>query len=130
MNLYTFTGNIGQDPKFFPEADGKKARVSFSMAVRNSGRKKEDGSDPAPKWVNVTAWGQTANYVNQYLKKGSRVLVSGQLSWGEFTHKESGQPVETTDCAATSVEGFAAAEGAGKTTAAASNAVADDSIPF
>ena len=63
-------GNLGRDPEMRYTVDGKPA-TSFSVAV--SDRKDET------MWVRVSTWNKLAETCNQYLHKGSKVLVEGRL---------------------------------------------------
>ena len=74
-------GNVGRDPemRFTPQGE---AVTNFSVAVSDGfGEKKKT------IWLRVSAWGKTAEACNQYLRKGSRVLVEGRL-----TADEGGNP--------------------------------------
>ena len=63
-------GNLGRDPEMRYTVDGKPV-TSFSVAV--SDRKDET------MWVRVSTWNKLAETCNQYLHKGSKVLVEGRL---------------------------------------------------
>ena len=63
-------GNLGNDPTMKYTTDGK-AVTTFSVAASN--RKDET------VWFRVSTWDKQAEVCNQYLHKGSRVLVEGAL---------------------------------------------------
>ena len=63
-------GNLGSDPTMKYTPDGK-AVTTFSVAASN--RKDET------TWFRVSVWGNQAESCNQYLHKGSKVLVDGRL---------------------------------------------------
>lgn len=72
------SGRLGRDPemKFTPSGS---AVCSFSVAtdhtyVSNGQKVKET------TWFRVSVWGKLAEVCNQYLKKGSLVLVDGRLT--------------------------------------------------
>ena len=67
-------GNLGRDPEMRYTADGKPV-TSFSVATS---RKYRDISETT--WFRVSVWGNQAESCNQYLQKGSKVLVEGRLS--------------------------------------------------
>lgn len=75
-------GTLGRDPEMRYTPDGKPV-TSFSMAV-NSGW----GENKGTMWVKVTAWNKQAEVANQYLKKGHKIYVEGELSFD----KETGGP--------------------------------------
>lgn len=74
------TGYVAKDPE--PKANGKA--VGFSIPVSK-------GKDQPTTWVRVTAWGKTAEFVSQYVKKGSLVSCFGQLELREFEGKNGKQ---------------------------------------
>ena len=63
-------GRLGADPEQKYTVDGK-AVTSFSVAAEN--RKDET------TWFRVSVWDKQAETCNQYLHKGSKVLVEGAL---------------------------------------------------
>ena len=67
-------GNLGRDPEMRYTPDGK-AVTTFSVAAsRRYGEKEETA------WFRVSVWGKQAESCNQYLQKGSKVLVEGRLT--------------------------------------------------
>ena len=66
----TIVGNLGKDPDMRFTTDGK-AVTTFSVAASN--RKDET------VWFRVSTWDKQAETCNQYLHKGSKVLVEGAL---------------------------------------------------
>ena len=66
----TIVGNLGSDPTMKYTPDGK-AVTTFSVAASN---KKDE-----TVWFRVSTWDKQAEVCNQYLHKGSRVLVEGAL---------------------------------------------------
>jgi single-strand DNA-binding protein len=69
----TVTGYVAKDPE--AKANGKA--VGFSIPVSK-------GKDQPTTWVRVTAWGKTAEFVSQYVKKGSLVTCSGSIELREY----------------------------------------------
>ncbi len=66
-------GNLGRDPEMRYTPDGSPV-TSFSVATsRRYGEKDET------TWFRVTVWNKQAESCNQYLHKGSKVLVEGRL---------------------------------------------------
>ncbi len=72
-------GNVGKDPEMRYTPSGQ-AVTSFSVATS---RQYTAGSGEQVKetiWFRVSAWGKTAEACNQYVKKGSKVLIEGRLT--------------------------------------------------
>lgn len=70
-------GHLGKDPEAQYLSSGVMY-VKFTLAVNRSEKKDEEWVDVAD-WYNVEAYGRTAEYINEYLEKGSHVLVEGQM---------------------------------------------------
>lgn len=71
-------GNLGRDPEMRYMPDGT-AVTNFSIATSrkwtgNDGEKREE-----TVWFRVEVWRKQAETVNQYLGKGSKVLVEGRI---------------------------------------------------
>ena len=80
-------GNVGKDPEMRYTPSGQ-AVTSFSVATN---RQYTAGNGEQVKetiWFRVTTWGKQAEVCNQYVKKGSKVLVEGRLT----PDKNSGGP--------------------------------------
>ena len=68
-----FIGNLGSNPemRFTPNGDPV---TSFSVATSRRYNEKDETT-----WFRVSVWGKQAESCNQYLHKGSKVLVEGRL---------------------------------------------------
>jgi single-strand DNA-binding protein len=72
-------GNLGRDPEMRYTPSGQ-AVTNLSVATN----RQYTGSDGTPIketiWFRVSVWGKQAETCNQYLRKGSKVLVEGRLT--------------------------------------------------
>lgn len=101
MNLAILCGRLTKDIDLrYSQGNSPVAIVNFSLAVDR--RYKREG-DPDCDFFNCTAFGKTAEFMEKYLMKGSRILVSGRLQNDSYTNKE-GQKVTATKVLAESVE--------------------------
>ena len=66
-------GNLGRDPEMRYTPDGKP-NTTFSVATSRKAGDKDETT-----WFRVSVWGNQAEPCNQYLRKGSKVLVEGRL---------------------------------------------------
>ena len=66
-------GNLGRDPEMRYTTEGKPV-TSFSVATS-----RKFGDKDETTWFRVSVWGNQAETCNQYLHKGSKVLVEGAL---------------------------------------------------
>ena len=72
-------GNLGGDPEMRYMPDGT-AVTSFSVATSRRWTDKQSGQPvDETTWFRVSAWGRQAETANQYLSKGSKVLVEGRI---------------------------------------------------
>ncbi len=72
-------GNVGKDPEMRYTPNGQ-AVTSFSVATS---RQYTAGSGEQVKetiWFRISTWGKLAETCNQYVKKGSKVLIEGRLT--------------------------------------------------
>ncbi len=80
-------GNLGSDPVMRFTTDGTPV-ASFSVAVNEHNRRAQatEGAQPEEitTWFRVSAWRRQAEVVNDLLKKGMAVFVSGDLRTREF----------------------------------------------
>lgn len=75
INKVCLTGHIGKDPeiKFF---DSGKCVVNFSVAVSEwAGKEKGE----ITHWFDCRAWGKKAEFIGEYAKSGSLVMIDGRL---------------------------------------------------
>jgi single-strand DNA-binding protein len=80
MSFHTviLAGNLGRDPEM-RYTPGGQAVTNFSVAVDDSYTNNNGERIDRTIWFRVSTWGKQAESCNQYLKKGSKVLVEGRL---------------------------------------------------
>lgn len=71
-------GNVGKDPEMKYTPAGQ-AVTNFSVAVNEQYTNASGEKIKRTIWYRVQTWGKTAEVCNQYIKKGSKVLVEGRL---------------------------------------------------
>ena len=81
MNRAILVGRLTSDPEIRHSQTGM-AIASFRLAV--SRRKKEDGAD----FINVKAFGKTAELVEKYVGKGDRIGIVGRIQTGSYEKDE------------------------------------------
>lgn len=72
-------GNVGRDPEMRYTPSGQ-AVTSFSVATNRQYTNNNSETVKETIWFRVSAWGKQAETCNQYIKKGSKVLVEGRLT--------------------------------------------------
>ncbi|MEQ8351443.1 MAG: single-stranded DNA-binding protein [Leptospiraceae bacterium] len=78
LSLVILDGNLVQDPEL-KELGNERKVVNFTVAANHGFRSKEDNSREFVSYFNVEAWDKQAGPIAQYLKKGSRVTIEGNL---------------------------------------------------
>jgi single-strand DNA-binding protein len=78
-------GRLGRDPEM-RYTPGGQAVTNFNVATNREYSKNEERIKETT-WFRITAWGKLAETCNEYLRKGSQVLVEGRLN-----PDESGNP--------------------------------------
>jgi single-strand DNA-binding protein len=78
-NKTTFVGHLGSDPEMRYTPKGKPY-TSFSVASNDQYTNENGETVKITTWYRCTAWGKAAEIYNQYLHKGSKVLIEGRLN--------------------------------------------------
>jgi single-strand DNA-binding protein len=99
INRVVLIGRLTRDPELRTTSTGKNV-VEFSIAV-NKKIKPQDGQ-PDADFFRIKAWGQTADYVSNYITKGRLVGVDGRLETRKWTD-QNGANRETVEIVADNV---------------------------
>jgi len=97
INRTILVGNLTRDPQYFKTQSGI-SYVRFTVAVT---KKYKDNEETA--FVSCIAWRGSADYLNQYAKKGNTLAIEGHISTGSYDDKTTGKKVYTTDVVADNV---------------------------
>jgi single-strand DNA-binding protein len=97
VNKVILIGNLGKDPEIRSMQDGKTI-VNFSIATSENWKDKSSGeSREKTEWHRVVIFNEhLAKVAQNYLKKGSKVYVEGQLQTRKWTD-QSGVEKYTTE---------------------------------
>jgi len=71
-------GNLGRDPEMRYTPSGQ-AVTNFSVATNRQYTGSDGQVVKETIWFRVSTWGKSAENCNQFLKRGSKVLVEGRL---------------------------------------------------
>lgn len=97
MNKLMMIGRLSRDPEIRVSQDGQTTVARFGIAVDRRGK------DQKADFFNVTAFNKTAQFVEKYLKKGTKIAIAGRLQQDEYTNKD-GQKVTSVSIVADEVE--------------------------
>ena len=114
MNKWIGMGRLTRDPEVrYSQADNPVAIARYTLAVDR--RFKRDGEAGAD-FISCLCFGKSAEFVEKYLRKGTKMIVSGRIQTGNYTNKD-GQKVYTTEVVVEEqefAESKAASEGRGQ----------------
>lgn len=87
FNTVTLIGNLTRDPEL-KNLNGDRVVAQFGLAVNKRWR----GADGEPReeamFIDIEAWGRTAELASQYLTKGSSCLIHGSLKLDTWEDKD------------------------------------------
>ena len=134
MNKVILMGRLTRDPevRYTQSRNGDQMAIGrFSIAVdRRFQRGSQDGNDTTADFFNCTAFGRLGEFVEKYLKQGTKVVVSGRIQNDNYTNK-NGEKVYSVQIIAEEIE-FAeskAAQGQGGHQPAAASPAPQNASP-
>lgn len=98
MNKWIGIGNLTRDPEIRQTDTTTIAKFGIAVA-----RKYKREGEPEADFLNCTAFGKTAEFIEKYFNKGNKIAIVGRIQTGSYTNKE-GQKVYTTDIMIDEVE--------------------------
>jgi len=143
VNKVILVGNLGRDPEIRRTTSGEPI-VNLSVATSESWRDKSSGErKERTEWHRIVIFNENlAKVAEQYLRKGSKVYLEGQLATRKWTDKD-GQEKYSTEVVLNRFRGelvmldargegggAARTSGAGETPASFDRSELDDEIPF
>jgi single-strand DNA-binding protein len=141
VNLVILAGNITRDIELRTLPSGQSI-AQIGLAMNRKWKNKDGQPQEEVTFVDMEAWGKTAEVMHKYLGKGKPVHVTGRLKLDQWEDKESGQKrskmkvvVESFEFVASAPEGERDVQQqpakAGKTAKASSSGEIDpEDIPF
>lgn len=88
-NKVVLVGNLTRDVEIRYSQNGSaiaKTAIATSRKFTINGEKKEEVC-----FVDITFFGRSGEIANQYLRKGSKVLIEGRLSFDQWSDQQTGQ---------------------------------------
>lgn len=93
MNIVNLIGRLANDVKYSETINGI-ANAVFSLAVQRIYKNAEGKYDA--DFVNCVAWRKTAENIDKFCQKGSRIGITGHLNTRNYENKD-GQKVYVTE---------------------------------
>lgn len=111
MNKVILMGRLTRDPDVrYSQTDSNMAIARFSLAVDR--RFKKQGDTVTADFFNCTAFGKQGEFVEKYLKQGTKIVVIGRIQNDNYTNKD-GQKVYSVQIMVEEIE-FAESKAAGQ----------------
>ncbi len=98
MNFINIAGHLGADPETRFTSSGKKVTT-----LRVATRTRKGGQDETI-WWRVTIWGDQFDKMMPYLKKGSPIVVFGEVQKPEIFTDREGKPQISLDITASLIQ--------------------------
>jgi len=131
-------GNLGSDPEARYTPSGTMV-ASFSLAVNRKWTGQDGQKQDKTTWFRVTVWQKQAEIVSEYLKKGSKVMVIGEVEEARPWTDREGNNRASLEVTGHTIKFLDSREGQGNGEAATAQRVAekvaqrvggDNDIPF
>lgn len=133
-NIVILMGRLTKDPDIMRgEGTSLVARYTLAVDRRFANKYGQIETD----FISCVAFGKAAELAEKYMKKGTKMLITGRIQTGSYTNKD-GQKIYTTDVIAEDQK-FAECKGSGSSNAEPSGADDDfmnipdsvkDNMPF
>lgn len=91
FNKVILMGRLTANPEL-KQTQGGHPVTSFSIAVDRKGK---TGEDKVCDFISIVAWRQTAEFICKYFKKGSAILVCGELQTRSWTDNNGNKRTAT-----------------------------------
>lgn len=88
LNKTTIIGHIGKDAEV--KDFGNNQVINFSVAVTKKWKNKNEEEQSKTTWFEVAKWGNNVTLSN-YLTKGTKVYVEGEIEADAFVSNQSGE---------------------------------------
>ena len=87
MNKVILCGNVGADPVIRCFDNGNMV-AKFRMVTTKRMTDKDGNRRELSEWHNVECWDKKAAFVDEYVRKGDKLLIEGELHYEEYTDKD------------------------------------------
>ena len=95
MNKVILMGRLTRDPEVrYSQGEQATAIARYTVAVDR--RFRRDGDSQTADFIGCVAFGRQAEFAEKYLRKGTKIALTGRIQTGSYTNRE-GQKVYTTE---------------------------------
>ncbi len=83
MNKFIGTGNLGADSELRATTSGDHI-LNFNLATTEHYKDKDGNKKSITQWHRCVLWGNRGASLAQYLRKGTKVLIEGQVTYRKY----------------------------------------------
>ena len=85
MNKCIIIGRVGKDPE--ARTVGENKVVSLTVATSKKWKNKAGEKQESTQWHTVKAWDKLATIIESYVKKGSMIMIEGEINYRKHEEK-------------------------------------------
>jgi single-strand DNA-binding protein len=86
-NKVQLIGNVGQEP-IITNLENRKKVVRLSLATNENYKNSNGEKQTNTNWHNIVAWGNTAEIIEKYVRKGKEIAIEGKLTSRSYETKD------------------------------------------
>lgn len=87
LNKALLIGNLGSDPEIRTTTDGTKV-AGLSVATNRNWTDRDGEAQERTEWHRVVAWANLAEIAEQYLSRGDRVYIEGEIQYRSYEDRD------------------------------------------
>ena len=97
MNKVILMGRLGKDPELRVLVSGGNI-CSFTLATSKKYIDKSGNKQEKTEWHNCQCWNKLAETASKYLKKGSQVLIEGEINYESYEKNGEKKYITKINC--------------------------------
>lgn len=95
MNKVILMGRLTRDPEVrYSQGENAMAIARYTLAVDR--RFNRNADEQSADFIGCVAFGRSGEFAERYLRKGTKIVVTGRIQTGSYTNRD-GVKVYTTD---------------------------------
>lgn len=95
MNKVILMGRLTRDPEVrYSQGENSMVITRYTLAVDR--RFNRGGDESSADFINCVAFGKTGEFAERYLRKGTKIAITGRIQTGSYTNRD-GVKVYTTE---------------------------------
>lgn len=95
-NIVILVGNVGKEPEIKQWDDGVSVTCSLATTEKWTDKTTKEAKEKT-EWHRLVVQGPTAKHFGEFVKKGSRLLIEGSISYRKYTKQGSDEERTITE---------------------------------